>query len=54
MAGMNIEHNKFESCKNCPHRSIKCHTTCKGYIYRQECNERRKERIREAKRKAGR
>lgn len=38
-------HNKFESCENCPDRSIEpnCHNTCRGYLFRVEKNTKLKE-----------
>lgn len=38
MSGIGAGHNKFESCKGCPDRSVEpnCHTTCKGYLYRKQ------------------
>lgn len=47
MSGIGYEHNKFNTCWNCPDRSIEpnCHETCKGYLYRQaERDKRNKER----------
>lgn len=36
MSGINSDHNKFETCRKCPHRTVEpnCHTTCEGYLYR--------------------
>lgn len=69
MSGIGYEHNKFETCEECPDRSIEpnCHNTCRGYLYRREkIAERKKEkakeidfigfkldRVTESKRKAG-
>ena len=49
MSGIGKTHNKFASCKGCPHRSLGCHGKCQGYIYRQRSGEERNERIRDAK-----
>lgn len=38
MSGIGNGHNKFKTCKGCPDRTAapNCHTTCRGYIYRQK------------------
>ena len=38
MSGISQDHNKFISCKNCPHRTAEpnCHTTCEGYLHRKK------------------
>lgn len=49
MSGIGYKYNKFETCEDCPDRSIEpnCHNTCRGYLYRQE----QKEKIRKEKAK---
>ena len=69
MSGIGYERNKFHTCKDCPDRSVEpnCHTTCKGYLYRQseraKANEKRLreseykgfkvDRVNDSKKKAG-
>lgn len=43
-------HDKYKSCKDCPDRSVRCHSTCEGYLERVQHNKelaehRRKEAI---------
>ena len=47
MTGIGSSHNKFESCRNCPDRTVEpnCHETCRGYIFRQK----QQEKIRKSK-----
>lgn len=49
MSGIGSCHNKFETCKDCPDRSIdpNCHDSCKGYLYRAAENEKRRAAQRE-------
>lgn len=51
MSGIGSGHNKFKSCKGCPDRRAapNCHTTCRGYLYRQE----RQKEVREKKNAEG-
>lgn len=36
MTGISDEHNKFNSCKNCPDRELACHDVCEGFKFRQK------------------
>lgn len=53
MSGIGQRHNKFTTCKGCPHRTIEpnCHTTCEGYKARRKKIEEQK-RLADADRRA--
>lgn len=53
-----MEHNKFETCQDCPDRTVyntdadadeqqNCHTTCEGYLFRQKQNEEKRKKRRQ-------
>lgn len=49
MSGITQGHNKFNSCADCPDRSVSpnCHVTCEGYLFRS----RRREELKEKKKR---